>query len=404
MRLEAPTVDDRGTTRRVEARVAWEGPHRGPDRLWFEVDAPFTADLLPSPEAFLVAALPLAAGLGEPRLAIDARVCSRLREGLDAAMRVLAHWYPTCRVVPVEAERGFAPLVPRTPRRTAAFLTGGVDSLSMLRANRDALPLDHPGAIVDGIFLFGWNTGDFEGQAIVPARLRAWDEQRVRLERFGAEARLTIVPVRTNVGTFQPDWAFYRDQGFGAGMIAAAHALPGRWTDVWYASGGDTSTSPPHATHPLLDPLHATGAVDVHFGEPCRTRLEKVRAVARWPAALAALQVCYQHEPLPPGRVHCGRCEKCVRTILALVAAGRFAAATTFPACEPAALDLRVLRAATPYHVAYLVELATALRSAGERALADGVQREVVASRRRFARRRVAATLAGWLRPRRARA
>ncbi|MEI2745734.1 MAG: hypothetical protein V9G22_09965 [Ottowia sp.] len=60
-------------------------------------------------------------------------------------------------------------------------------------------------------------------------------------------------------------------------------------------------------------------------------RSTKLERVAAWPEGLAALQVCFTHDPLPPGVANCGRCEKCLRTRLNLLVAGALDRATTFP-------------------------------------------------------------------------
>jgi hypothetical protein len=365
--------------------------------MWFETDAAFADDFAPAPEAFLVAAMPLAAGLGEPRLAVEGRACPRLRAGLSSAMRVLAHWYPFCREVPVEAQGGWAPLRPRTPPRAAAFVTGGVDSLSVLRENRLAYPLDHPAAIRDGIFLFGWNAQSFDGQVPRPERLRAWGEQRSRLERLGAASGWTLLPVRTNARTFLPSFEFQRDAGFGAGMIAAAHLFARRISEVSYASGGDMTLGPPHGSHPLLDPHASTSAVEVRHAEPTRTRMEKVRTVAAWAEGLEALQVCLAHEVLPPGVANCGRCEKCLRTRLALLALGRLEAAPTFPQGPPRPEDLDRYRPPSDYQVGYAEEIAGLLEARGEGGLAEAVRAAVRRSRRHMRHRAVAKALRRWL-------
>jgi hypothetical protein len=71
-----------------------------------------------------------------------------------------------------------------------------------------------------------------------------------------------------------------------------------------------------------------------------RLRHEKLAEVAAWDEALRVLQVCFMHEPPPPGTSNCGRCEKCLRTRMGLVALGRLGAATTFPPGDLTPADL----------------------------------------------------------------
>ena len=113
MLIDGLKTEDGPDGRRASARVVWEGPHRGPPSMWFEVDAGAGADLEATPEAFALAAMPCAVALGEPRLAVEGVLDARLRNGLEASMAVFSHWYPVCREVPIEASGGFAARRPR---------------------------------------------------------------------------------------------------------------------------------------------------------------------------------------------------------------------------------------------------------------------------------------------------
>jgi hypothetical protein len=60
------------------------------------------------------------------------------------------------------------------------------------------------------------------------------------------------------------------------------------------------------------------------------SRLEKAGLVGGWPAALQNLRVCNKPEAYQPGRLNCGQCEKCVRTMLELMASKAFDQAPVF--------------------------------------------------------------------------
>lgn len=365
VRVGRPLVTDLPAGRRVSATVTWEGRHRGPSTMWFEVDAPFAADLDPTSAAFAVAALPLAVGLHEPRLVVEGALCPKLHRGLGSAASRLARWYRPCAIPTVTATDGPIACGRRTPPRAGLLVSGGVDSLSLLRRNRAEVPIDHPRAFRDALFLFGWHSDDFDGDRPRPERLALFAAQRARLEGLAAATGLTLVPVRSNVRTFHPTYAWSRDFGFGAGMLAAVHLFARRWSEVSIASGGFPGVHPPHASHPDLDGCWSSAAVAVRHGEPDRTRFEKLRALVDWPPGLAVLDVCLHHDAAAGPRENCGRCEKCLRTRLALTALGAEGRAPTFPPEPPSVEEVRGLRLPAGFSRAFVKELAAPLAARG---------------------------------------
>jgi pyruvyl transferase EpsO len=103
----------------------------------------------------------------------------------------------------------------------------------------------------------------------------------------------------------------------GAAMAAVAYALAPNHGKVYIASSNSYVDLHTWGSHPLLDPLWSTEAVQiVHDGG--ETRMNKLRALVQYPEAVARLRVCWRN----PGSFNCGHCEKCVRTMLALRALG----------------------------------------------------------------------------------
>ncbi len=355
--------------------------------MWFEVDAPFAADLDPTTAAFAVAALPLAVGLGEPRFVVEGALCPVLHAGLGSAASRLARWYPSCRVPEVTATDGPIACDPRTPPRAALFVSGGVDSLSLLRRNRVEVPLEHPHAFRDALLLFGWHSDDFDGDRPRPERLASFAAQRARLKGLAAATQLTLVPVRSNVRTFHPTYAWSREVGFGAGMLATAHLFPRRWSEVSIASGGFPGVHPPHGSHPELDGDWSSAAVRVRHGEPDRTRLEKLRALVDWPPGLAVLDVCLHHDAAVGPRPNCGRCEKCLRTRLALTALGAEGRAPTFPPEPPSVEEVRALRLPSGFSRTFVQELAAPLAARGRADLVEALEVAVARAEARDRRR-----------------
>jgi len=76
---------------------------------------------------------------------------------------------------------------------------------------------------------------------------------------------------------------------------------------------------PRWGVHPLTDPLLSSEAFRIVHDGAAFTRMEKVETIADWPEALQDLRVCWAGTARDR---NCGRCSKCVRTILAFRSVG----------------------------------------------------------------------------------
>jgi hypothetical protein len=113
----------------------------------------------------------------------------------------------------------------------------------------------------------------------------------------------------------------------GSGMAAVAHVLAGGFQRIYISTSQWHGHQPANGSHILLDPLWSLESLElVHDGLEA-TRLEKVRMVAQSSLALQNLRVCYLNVG---GAYNCGRCEKCLRTMVALQIVGAYERCTTF--------------------------------------------------------------------------
>jgi hypothetical protein len=83
----------------------------------------------------------------------------------------------------------------------------------------------------------------------------------------------------------------------------------------------------PCGSHPLLDPLWSTETLEIVHDGCEATRVEKVARIAQSGAALRYLRVCWENRD---GAYNCGRCEKCLRTMISLRVAGALDRCATF--------------------------------------------------------------------------
>ncbi len=380
MRISGLTKSSGAAGTRIGARVTWEESDRGPLDLFFETGAEFGEDLNPEANAFLLAAIFPAFRGGERRLRIEGAICPRLSEGLETVMRLQNAWHGPGRLpVAIEPAGGWRPAL-RGRDRAGLFLTAGVDSLHTLWWNRGNYPDDHPAAFRDAISI---EAISFSEDTPSPRNLDVTRRQRRAVAAIAAETRLTTILVRSNIRALEPDNDRVAEESFSCLLACVAHAFSRRLTAVSLAAGLDLGRIIPWGTHPLLDPNYCSSSLEFRQEGWTLDRLSKIRRIAGWKAALENMMVCFEG-PLPDGRFNCGRCEKCVRTMMGLLIAGKLDGATSFPtvAITPEVLD----RLEMGYHLDFLpsfwAPFVEPLKARGREDLSRAVGRLVARSRR----------------------
>ena len=363
---------------RVQARFEWEDSDRPPFSLFLEADAN-DADLLTAdPNAFFLSGLFAAWYAGESRVAVDAPVCPKLLVGLKSAVATLRLWFPDLGPAPV-VETPCTEVSPVGPAQALSLLSCGIDSLATLRWNRLHLPDGHPGAITASVPIVFEETPSTDGEAFAA---------RVSLVRdvaqpVTADAGVRLVPVVTNIWWVADDGYFFDEKWHGALLASVAHAFSTGFRRAYLAPSNTTPELEPWGSHPLLDPIYSTAHLDIeHFGRDL-TRFERTALVADWPAARASIRVC-QRSPNWPG--NCGTCEKCIRTMTALVALGRLADCPAFPADDVAPALIATIEEydmVTANYFTVYNELVEPLREIGRDDLVDAIDTHVLGPMRR---------------------
>jgi hypothetical protein len=369
MRLERLQAEATGDPSRVSARVRWEDARREPFDLVFEARGEAAEGLRADPNAILLAAAIPAMRAGERRIAIEGAVCPRLRDGLGAAAAILRDWYGPPRLLPaIEPSAGFAAPAPASGGRSAAFLSGGMDSLDVFLRNHSYFPAGHLSRLDEALHVSGLPytgpPGSSSRESFVSRACSAAGE----LAR-GLGVPLTFV--RTNLADIDRDFLFFRQEYFGSAYAAIAHLFSRRFTSVSFASAQQLGYRlDPLGSHPLLDPLYSTGALAFRHEGAERTRLQKAETLVARPDLLPSLHVCLR-TPLESAGRNCGRCEKCLHTQIELLLAGAPAAA--FP---PGLLEPEAVRAFPPDpHTAFFWRpLPPRLRQAGRNDLAEAIE------------------------------
>jgi hypothetical protein len=272
----------------------------------------------PTGDAFVPAALLASMVYGED-LTIEAPVSDRLLQQCGTIMDIYSCWH---QISPIRVDAYSKPATGSGGRSCGLFFSGGVDSMYSL--------IKHQQTINHLLLVHGFD-GAIPHQAAFPELL-------VRAHQAAAERGKKLIWVETNLRNFTDSaisWIWYA----GAGLASVGLLLSNVLSRCYIASSHDYKAQVPWGSHPLLDPLWSTEALEfLHDGcEAARARKVKTVAEASWP--LQYLRVCYED----PSQLNCGRCEKCIRTMLELYVAGALDKSPTFPGISELALRRLIL-------------------------------------------------------------
>lgn len=378
MRIEDLRSETKQDRARVVATVIWEDCDQEPQELFYETTQEFADDLSCDPHAFVLGAVMPAIQRGEQRIAIDTPICPELRNGLMTAIGWLREWSLLDGSIRIESSAEIRYPQASQPR-AGVFLSGGVDSLAMLRANRRDFPIDHPSAFRDCLFVHGFDIGGLEGKG---AESLTFELGLQAASSVAEDVDATLIPVSTNVRRLLDDVSFWMYQFHGAALASVAHAFSRRLTSVSIASGFRLANLVKAGTHPLIDPNYGSASLRIRHEGILLSRLDRVRLIADWPAALENLRVCTMN---PPGQLNCGACEKCLRTMLELLALGKLDEAPTFPYQNVLPEMLHDVAITESYQDAWYEELIHPLAAQHRLDLVEVIQEKLQEFQRRLA-------------------
>lgn len=290
--------------------------------VWFETDLGAVSD---NAEPFLPVALIPAMRRGWS-VYLDGATSAQLQDGAERVQQIFNGWYPQFNLVPVHCSgENAAPVTTSDRTAVATFFSGGVDSFYTLQS--------HLSEIDQLIFVHGFD---------IPLRQRqtsalAAQSVRTLADKLG----LKLVEVTTNLREFGQGHVSWPHAYFGAGLSAVALLLAPRFRRIYLPASVSLEELQPMGAHPDLDKhWSTTGMQLVHDGVEA-TRFRKIQAVSEWKPVQEHLRVCYLNDQ---GTVNCGRCRKCLWTMMMLRAIGRLDDIRTFPV----ELDLEELRLYVP--------------------------------------------------------
>ncbi len=244
-------------------------------------------------------------------LSVQGPVDSLFLSGIEKIQDLFLSWGLPFSKVPIAVEVARESRPPPPPgHRVGTFFSGGVDSFFTL--------LRHQEEITDLILIHGFDfTLDNE-----KLRREASAACRTVAERFAKN----LVEVETNVRPFLVRHTAWK-WAHGAALAAVGLLLSSSFRKMYIPASHTYDERFPWGSHSDLDPLWSTSRLAfVHDGAEA-TRSQKVAAISRSDVALQTLRVCLENHE---GDYNCGRCEKCLRTMVNLRIAGVLDRCTSF--------------------------------------------------------------------------
>jgi len=285
-----------------------------PLRIWFRSET----EVVPSADAALVACLMPAMRTGG-RLEVEAPISPRLLDTQREYQAIQRAWsfawkYDEDPLREVEVEAPARAIEPASPGgRVAAFFSGGVDSFATILANPD---------ITDLVFI--------RGVDILP-RLSHQDGLadvvETRLREAAAELGKPLHVVETNLRDLT-DPLIRWESFFACPLVAVSHFFAPLFDRVLITGDTDHETAPLIGTALQVDHhLGSEGLEVVDWGGRFN-REQRLQLIAEHPVVRRTLRTCWEN---PGGAYNCGRCRKCLLTMLSLEAIGARRGVETFP-------------------------------------------------------------------------
>jgi hypothetical protein len=246
-------------------------------------------------------------------LVIHGNVSSSLLANMERWQDIVSRWWPTTyRRVDLVADREVDTPTGMANTATAETLqafSGGLDSVESLYGHKLRRRGRNTRNVTACLLVHGFDI-DYNDQRFGAA----WDRTRRLCEPCGVE----LLRVRTNLKQMLPCWTACFPTGvaamlslfqrkFSVGQFAASVA----YEDPYFIATGSTSTA-------MTDHLLSSSSFQV-IQDLAITRMDKTMSLRDHPEVWKLLRVCWEGED---PTTNCGKCEKCIRQMLCMLAAG----------------------------------------------------------------------------------
>ncbi len=275
---------------------------------FFELTCPNAGQSLPTFDWALLSVL-FGAMRWKRTIRVEGPVSRRLMQNLEDFQMAFSAWFDHFTAVELTAQSEITSPGKKDGDRAVIAFSGGVDACFSAYRHIFKRPGVRHWNLQTAMLVHGFDLPLDKPEAFQIAYDGA--------QRILADTGVNLAVMRTNVRALLPQgWSYT----YVSVLAACLHQF-----GYEHAVGLIGSDEPyqhlvlPWGSNPVTNPLLSSDAFEIVTDATGYTRTEKVRHVANWPAALNDLRVCWQG---PKTGKNCGRCEKCVRTILNFRAVG----------------------------------------------------------------------------------
>jgi len=258
-------------------------------------------ELDPFSEALIAATILPAMKLRIPIIRVDGEVSPLFLQNIEKLQSVFTSWKPTYGRVEIKSSQSFS-FERQNPGKTGLFFSAGVDSYYAFLTQKE-----HIDAL---IYLDGFD---------VPLKYTNLRERlHQNIERISQTFNFPILTIETNLKDLHDpylSWSF----SHGSGLAAAGYLLAAHFSKLWIAPSGNPALVTPFGTHPDLDSKWSSDFLTTDPAPGDIERIEKLRFLGQFGTVPETLHICLKFNQKA---INCGRCAKCLRTLVYMQAAG----------------------------------------------------------------------------------
>ncbi len=286
----------------------------GHDTVYFAFDKKYQDFLYEDASPFAATLLVPSMFLGQD-IIIEGSISEKLYDGMQKIIKTFVGWNIGMKSINIKVDRMTKDDI--KAKNVATFFSGGVDSFYTYLKHKS----DTEDKISHFVLIKGTDI-DLSSEAL-------WEKTLDNIRSIASAENIELIEVESNIQALLE--AILTPNYTHGGSLAAVGLCLRRGLKKIYIPSSFNCTVPviPWGTHIELDNNWSSeNLVFEHDGSESN-RVQKVeRQVAKSSLAMKYLRVCYMNIK---GTYNCGKCDKCIRTMINLRVADKLKDAETFP-------------------------------------------------------------------------